>query len=159
MNPHYLKYQSTASNQLRRDKAKRIISFIFLFHFLCYAVTPLSYSFINNSLNKEFIDNGQHDTRNLHLYALDIIGSYIYPHPAGNTSNNTSDFILLRKKRAVLSESNIEKSLRSFCCALIDNHEPLREPLYINFSLFWDKENYPLRIFGYSFSGLSPPLA
>ncbi len=135
---------------------KRFTNFFFLLYFLVYAITPLSYSFINKSSGNSLLDKSQYNTTNFHLYTLDVICSYISNLSSAQSNDFSSQFILLRKKRAILPEEDLQKSLKPVHCAVINNDGIFFEsPVLSSFVL--NKETKPSKSFSSSFSGLSPP--
>lgn len=137
-------------------KRKRFISFILLSYFLFYAITPLSFNYINKTSDNSFPRNSQYNVKNLHLYIFDVICSYLSYYSSAHSNDSSLQFILLKKKRAVLPECDLEKSLKSACYAVLDNGRTFfNPPVLLSFVL--DKETKPSEKFESSFSGLSPP--
>ena len=137
-------------------KRKRFISFILLSYFLFYAITPLSFNYINKTSDNSFLRNSQYNGKNLHLYIFDVICSYISYYSSAPSNDSSLQFILLKKKRAVLPECDLEKSLKSACYAVLDKESTFFNPSVL-LSFVLDKETKPYEKFESSFSGLSPP--
>jgi len=137
-------------------KRKRFISFILLSYFLFYAITPLSFNYINKTSDNSFLRNSQYNGKNLHLYIFDVICSYISYYSSAPSNDSSLQFILLKKKRAVLPECDLEKYLKSTCYAVLAKESTFfNPPVLLSFVL--DKETKPYEKFESSFSGLSPP--
>ncbi len=137
-------------------KRKRFISFILLSYFVFYAITPLAFNYINKTSDDSFLRNSQYNGKNLHLYIFDVICSYILYYSSAPSNDSSLQFILLKKKRAVLPECDLEKSLKSACYAVLDKERTFfNPPVLLSFVL--DKETKPSKSFRSSFSGLSPP--
>jgi hypothetical protein len=138
-------------------KRKNTISFIFLLHFLFYAVTPLSYSFNNNTSHDFFMRDSRTDNKNFHLYIFDIIYSNIPNYSAEKDNDYSRQFILLKKKRTILTEEESKNLLKTVYYVVKDN-----DILFINhpvqLSVAIDKETLPSKSFTSGFSGLSPPI-
>ena len=137
--------------------AKLPIRLIFLLHFLFYAVTPLSYSYINNTSHDLCIRDYQTDNENLHLYIFDAICLQISKYSVKKHKDDSPQFILLKKKRAILPEEESEKALKIGGCIVIDNDSLFFDPP-VQLSDAINKETLPSKSFRSSFSGLSPPI-
>lgn len=138
-------------------KRKKAISFLFLIYFFFYAVTPLSFSLGNNSSHDLLLREYQNDSKNFHLYIFDVLCSQISKYSGKQHHDFSRQFILLKKKRAILPEEETESSLQAICSIVTDN-----ESIFVNypvqFSFAIDNEIIPSKSFRSSFSGLSPPL-
>jgi len=136
---------------------KNIISFLFLIHFLFYAITPLSFSLVNNTSHDLCLREIQNDNKNFHLYIFDVICSQISQYSVKQHHDSSQQFILLKKKRAILQEDETERSLQALCVIVTDNDSiGINYPVQFSFAI--DNEISPSKSFRSSFSGLSPPL-
>ncbi len=139
---------------------KRFFSLFYLFYFLFYAVSPLSYAHTGklgdietNVGHKAFVI-----AQDIHLFVLELAYKEIVLDQA--SSNPNSPFkILLRKKRAIIPDNTITKADTPKDSVLIAESNISPPPYRVSsLSLACDLPK-PVKCFLSLHSGLSPPFS
>jgi len=136
-------------------KRKRLINLIVLLTFLIYAVTPLSFHCIKGAS----VNTRQNIAINLQLYVLErMFFALSHAQDSQNPGAESLPFILLKKKRAVTPDEDLQKYLDP---GLSDTAYRIRTPspsqLFHTYQC--EKEAFCQKSFWFIFSGLSPPAA
>lgn len=138
-------------------KWRYFVRLLFLCYFFIYAASPLSHSLpAQGHREADRLDRSDTSSVNPQIFIWEIIFSKIAVQETDQPKNGGSARVLLRKSRAVLSEStgfrNNYHRISGFDGYLTDYYDPVSTGLYIA-----DTCQYADQSISFSGSDLSPP--
>ncbi len=139
------------SMSLRHEK---IFRSLFIFYFLFYAVSPLSYHFSHLEDTPVISKKAGYGANGLRLFLGELLWSKLF-HQGKSTESSDNNRILIKKARAIPSSNNDITKLKGGYAILSGN---LR--VFSSIPLSAETVNYPHLyhvVFYREFSGLSPP--
>jgi|WetSurSiteA1Bulk_404760.scaffolds.fasta_scaffold12277_1 hypothetical protein len=136
-----------------------IFTFGFLFYFIIYAISPLSYNFTAKKVfrNISVSDNPHCLSDNINIFFWELICKYLVPKSNDNQSNST-DRILFKKARAILPEDITARIVHAEDISLDRSFPVLPASPPSGFAFLADT-TAPLQDYNPLYSGLSPPSA
>ncbi|MFN3479444.1 MAG: hypothetical protein ACK415_03570 [Thermodesulfovibrionales bacterium] len=134
-------------------RKRHFITFLFLFYFSFYVISPLCYTENGISEDTAITHATKHSTKKIRIIWELILSKLSQKEDAADNGSEVQFFV--KKARAVLSSNNIEKTAQSESEVLsFDNPFPPVESVAFHIE-FADTD--PQSGFFSSFSGLSPP--
>ncbi len=147
-------------NMLSRVTKKTIVSVFFLIYFFSYTVSPLSFSYSDDSANEASAKTVDVSIKSFHLYLLELVALWVSPPPEQDDDPSSATFLLLKEKRTLVRSEDHLHAVDTLAqnYSISSDYAPPPQLPHSSFVVCRD-EPKPLDGFHLLHSGLSPPSA